>query len=55
MVNFYRNNLNIGKIYPFFTLDDIENMLPFERDIYLTLIEQDLAEEANKNGSVNYG
>jgi len=34
-----------------FTLRDLENMLPYERDIYVHLILSELKEEAEKNKS----
>lgn len=47
MVNYYQNNLNMCKIYPSFSISDIEELYPFERDIYLTLIENELQKEGN--------
>jgi hypothetical protein len=31
-----------------YTLDDIENMIPFERDIYILLISQHVQQENEK-------
>lgn len=51
MINFYQNNLNMSKIYPSFSISDIEELYPFERDIYLTLIEKELQQaQEGKNG-----
>ena len=45
--------MNFKKIAISLSLSDIENMIPFERDIYITLLEQHLEEEeerAKQNG-----
>lgn len=34
-----------------FTLSDLENMIPYERSIYLILIQQRLIEHDNNKGS----
>ena len=34
--------------YHHYSLEDLENMIPFERDIYVTMLLKHLEEEKNK-------
>lgn len=44
--NFYRTNFQLKKHHGF-SIDELESMLPYERDIYVILIKQWLEEESN--------
>ncbi len=53
--NFYKMNFALMQ-YHKYTLADLENMIPFEREIYITMLVQYLEEEkqrleSRKNGS----
>lgn len=47
MENFYRLNFALMQ-YHKYSLTDLENMMPWERDIYVMLLEQHLEEEEQK-------
>jgi len=38
-----------------YSLSDIENMIPWEREIYLSLLKQHIEEENSKNQQANAG
>ncbi len=45
--NFYRINFALMQ-YHKYSLTEIENMIPWEREIYLTLLEQHIKDEEEK-------
>jgi hypothetical protein len=45
--SFYRINFALMQ-YHKYSLTEIENMIPWEREIYLTLLEQHIKEEEEK-------
>ena len=45
--NFYRINFALMQ-YHKYSLTEIENMIPWEREIYLTLLEQHIQDEEEK-------
>lgn len=46
--NYFRLNFALKK-YHKFSLSEIENMIPWERDVYVTLIREWIEEEKIKN------
>jgi len=45
--NYYKTNFQL--MYHFkYSLTELENMLPWEREIYLTLLNQQIEEENNR-------
>jgi len=42
--NFYQTNFALVQ-YHKYSLSDIENMIPFEREVYLMLLSQHISEE----------
>ena len=46
--SFYRINFALMQ-YHKYSLTEIENMIPWERDIYLTLLENHIKEEEEKS------
>jgi hypothetical protein len=50
-VNHYRINYQLLQNYNY-NLDDLERMMPWEREIYITLLMEDLKkQEADRQGS----
>jgi hypothetical protein len=47
LMNYYKTNFSLMQHHKY-ALDDIENMLPFERDVYVALLLQHLEEEKEK-------
>jgi hypothetical protein len=45
--NYYRLNFSLIQ-YHKYSLWEIENMIPWERDVYVTLLQQHLEEEESK-------
>jgi hypothetical protein len=45
--NYFRLNFSLMQ-YHKYSLTEIENMIPWERDIYVTLLQQHLEEEESK-------
>ncbi len=43
-MNYYKTNFALMQHHKY-TLDDLENMIPFEREIYILLISQHVNEE----------
>lgn len=43
-MNYYKTNFALMQHHKY-TLDDLENMIPFEREIYILLISQHVTEE----------
>jgi hypothetical protein len=50
LYNYYKLNFALMQ-YHKYTLSDIENMIPFEREIYTTMLRQYLEEEKQKLAS----
>jgi len=46
--NYFRVNYQLTKNYNY-TLTDIDSMIPWEREIYLSLLIEDLKEENERN------
>jgi len=46
--SYFRINFSLMQ-YHKYSLTEIENMIPWERDIYLVLLEQHIEEENSKN------
>jgi len=44
LMNYYKTNFALMQHHKY-TLDDLENMIPFEREIYILLISQHVNEE----------
>lgn len=44
LVNYYKINFDITQ-YHKFSLTEVENMIPFERDIYVTMLEEKVKKE----------
>lgn len=49
---YYRVNFALMQ-YHKYSLSDIENMMPWEREIYLTLLENHIREEEEKAAKAN--
>jgi hypothetical protein len=45
--NFYKTNFSLMQ-YHKYSLEELENMMPFERDIYVSLLVQHLDEERQR-------
>lgn len=52
LMNYYRTNFSLMNEHQGFTLDIIENMLPWEREVYLSLLIAKLKKlkEENSHG-----
>ena len=50
--NFYKLNFALMQ-YHKYSLTEIENMMPWERDVYVTLLKQHLEEEEAKHKQAN--
>ena len=48
LINYYKTNFTLMQ-HHIYTLEDLENMIPFEREIYIMLISQHVAEENERN------
>ena len=48
--NYYTLNFNLMKHHNF-SLTEIENMIPYEREIYVSLLIKHLREKEEKNGN----
>jgi len=44
LMNYYKTNFALMQHHKY-TLEDLENMIPFEREIYILLISQHVTEE----------
>ena len=40
--NYYKVVFNLVQQHKFVTVSDLENLIPFERDIYMSLIKEDV-------------
>jgi hypothetical protein len=47
-MNYYKVNFALMQ-YHNYVLDDIENMIPFEREVYVAMLIQFLEEEKKRN------
>lgn len=47
MTNFYKTNFNLMQFHKY-ALSDIENMMPWERSLYIDLLKAHLQEEKEK-------
>jgi hypothetical protein len=47
LYNFYKLNFALMQ-YHKYSLQDIENMIPFEREVYVTMLKQYLEEEKQR-------
>ena len=47
LMNFFKTNFSLMQHHKY-NLSDIENMMPWERDIYLSLLQQHIEEEKLK-------
>jgi len=50
--SYYKTNFALMQHHKY-TLADLENMMPWEREIYVTLLQQYIEEENLKNGITN--
>ena len=50
--NYYKLNFALMQ-YHKYSLTEIENMMPWERDVYVTLLKQHLEEEELKHKTAN--
>ena len=48
LVNYYRTNFQLMQVHNY-SLSELENMMPWEREIYVTLLIQHIKEENEKN------
>jgi len=54
LVSYYKINFALMQHHKY-SLSDIENMIPWEREIYLSLLKQYIEEENLKNQAANTG
>ena len=47
IINYYKTNFALMQHHKY-SLDDLENMIPFERDIYIMLLSQHIEEENDR-------
>ena len=47
LLNYYKTNFALMQHHKY-SLDDLENMIPFERDIYIMLLSQHIEEENDR-------
>ena len=52
--NYFRLNFSLMQ-YHKYSLTEIENMIPWERDVYVTLLQQHLEEEQAKQQQMSNG
>ena len=52
--NYFRLNFSLMQ-YHKYSLTEIENMIPWERDVYVTLLQQHLEEEHSKQQQMSTG
>jgi len=48
LAHYYKNNFNLMQFHKY-SLSDIENMIPYERDLYVGMLLDLIEEEKNKN------
>lgn len=49
MRNYYQTNFALVHIHKWGSLGELDDLMPFERDIYLAMLIQNLKEEAERN------
>ena len=54
LMNYYELNFSLMQFHKY-SLTEIENMMPWERDIYLALLKQHIEEENEKARAANRG
>lgn len=54
LYNFYKTNFALMQ-YHKYSLEDLENMISFERDVYVALLMQHLEEEKQRQQAKSYG
>jgi hypothetical protein len=47
LINYYKTNFALMQHHKY-SLNDLENMIPFERDIYIMLLSQHIEEENDR-------
>ena len=47
LINYYKTNFALMQHHKY-SLDDLENMIPFERDIYIMLLSQHIEDENDR-------
>ena len=52
LVNFYNTNFQMMQHHKY-SLSELENMMPWEREIYIKLLLNHLEEEAERNRNTN--
>ncbi len=52
LINYYKTNFALMQHHKY-SLDDLENMIPFERDIYIMLLSQHIEEENDRTQQQN--
>jgi hypothetical protein len=52
--NYFRLNFSLMQ-YHKYSLTELENMIPWERDVYVTLLQQHLEEEQAKQQQMSNG
>lgn len=50
LTNYLKTNVILKRKFNF-NLNEIENLIPWERDIYIDIIKQQIEEENEKNGN----
>lgn len=53
LVNYYKMNFALMQ-YHKYSLSDIENMIPFEREVYVGMLVQHIQEENERNKSKSH-
>ena len=48
MDNYYKVVFNLVQQHKFLTISDLEQMIPFERDIYMSLLKDDIEKQEEK-------
>ena len=52
MINYYKTNFTMTRHYQY-SLSELENMIPWEREVYVALLIQDIEEENERIKSQN--
>lgn len=50
MANYYKMNFALMQFHKY-SLSDIENMIPFEREVYIAMLQQHLQEEKERRAA----
>lgn len=51
-MNYYMNNFTLAQFYHY-SLTELDEMYPWEREVYITLLNNHLKEESLKNAKKN--